>query len=73
MFDAGVVETAALSLTALGPSKIFISENHQTQTFLRASVRRGGFLSSLFKCLVLPPCENHQTLKWPYAENIARR
>jgi hypothetical protein len=37
-----VVETAASSLTALGPSKIYISENHQT-------------------------------LKKPDAENIARR
>jgi hypothetical protein len=37
-----VVETAALLLTALGPSKIYISKNHQT-------------------------------LKWPDAENITRR
>jgi hypothetical protein len=37
-----VVETATSLLTALGPSKIYISQNHQT-------------------------------LKWPDAENIARR
>jgi hypothetical protein len=37
-----VVETAASSLTALGPSKIYIPKNHQM-------------------------------LKWPDAENIARR
>jgi hypothetical protein len=33
----------------------------------------GDVLSSLFQCLVLSPCKNHQTLKWPDAENIARR